>query len=91
MYTTVFGIPITLECQVYGHPTIRNIFWQKNVNGFITTISLGAVGIQGLTPNVPNLTITFPTKSDEGEYSCFAMNDLGQRGSLPTLLKVLGG
>ncbi|VDI21475.1 Hypothetical predicted protein [Mytilus galloprovincialis] len=33
----------------------------------------------------------FPGKSDQGEYTCIAVNDLGQRGSLPTLLSVSGG
>lgn len=79
-----------MDCFATAEPQVKYIVWQKNVNGFITTITHGAVGTQGISPTWPSLTIMFPTKSDQGEYTCFAVNDLGQRGSLPTLLKVSG-
>lgn len=90
-YTTVFGTPVTIDCFIIADPQVRYVFWQKNVNGYLTSITHGAVGTQGISPTIPSLTIMFPSKSDQGEYTCFGVNDLGQRGSIPTLLKVSGG
>ncbi|CAG2214958.1 unnamed protein product [Mytilus edulis] len=90
-YTTVFSNPVTLECMVIADPPVRYVFWQKNSEGYITSITHGTVGTQGISPTSPSLIIMFPTKSDQGEYTCVAVNDFGKRGSLPTLLKVLGG
>ncbi|CAG2212939.1 HMCN [Mytilus edulis] len=89
-YTTIFGTPVTLDCFVTSEPPVIYVVWQKNVNGHLTTITHGAVGTQGISQTSPSLTILFPGKSDQGEYTCFAVNDLGQRGSLPTILKVSG-
>lgn len=91
IYTTVFGSPITLQCIIMSDPPVRYVFWHKNVNGYLTTITHGTVGTEGISSKSPSLTIMFPGKSDQGEYTCIAVNDLGQRGSLPTLLSVSGG
>lgn len=80
-----------LKCTVHADPPVRHVFWKKSVNGFITTITPGTIGTQGSTPSNPSLTIVVPTNSDSGNYVCFAINDLGQRGSLSAELKVSGG
>ncbi|CAC5426426.1 unnamed protein product [Mytilus coruscus] len=89
-YTTVFGVQITLECAVIVDPPVRYVFWHKNINGYLTSIIHVAVGTQGISPTSSSLTIVFPGKSDQGEYICIAVNDLGKRRSLPTLLSVSG-
>lgn len=90
-YTTSYGTSIMLECTVHADPPVRHVFWKKSVNGLITTITPGTIGTQGSTPSNPSLIIVVPTNWDSGNYVCFAINDIGQRGSLSTELKVSGG
>lgn len=88
----MFGSPVTLHCDIKGDPKFTTVYWQKKSNvGLWSTITSGAVGIQGINVTQPSLTIVFPVKSDAGEYICIAVNAVGSSGSLPTFLSVMGG
>ncbi|CAC5357736.1 HMCN [Mytilus coruscus] len=92
MYSTIYGTPVTLHCDVIGDPLSTIIYWQKKRNGALwSIITSGAIGTQGINETQPSLTLMFPVKSDAGEYVCVAINPIGTSSSQPTLLTVIGG
>lgn len=92
LHTVVIGNRITMSCRVTAVPPAIEIYWWKRISGDIySTISSGTTGTTGASVEIPSLTLIMPTKSDSGEYYCFATNDIGTGGSLPTILTVIGG
>ncbi|CAC5384057.1 HMCN [Mytilus coruscus] len=89
-YEVVYGNRITLQCSVSSDPEANLVYWQKTVNGVLSTLSQNAFGTNGMTPNNPSLTIESATVYDSGAYLCSAANTVGTSSSQWTILSVTG-
>lgn len=56
-----------------------------------TVINRDSIGIDGVSPDMPSLTLQFSTHVDSGIYRCFATNVIGTSGSESLHLQVIGG
>lgn len=67
-------------------PVIK-VFWQRNQNGNILTISsdTNINKYSGSSPSTPHLTISDTNNGDAGSYICFAVNHAGT-GNSPTIV-----
>ena len=91
-YSVNTGSQVTLACTVTSSSPLTSVFWQRNVNGFVTTISstTNTNKYSGSTTSVPSLTIFDASNSDIGIYTCFATNAFGTGSSpLTTSLTVI--
>lgn len=84
---------VTLFCAVNSGISILHVFWQKKKNSYITTIGpyTNINKYSGSSPSTPQLTINNLDVDDEGEYTCFASNDVGIGQSSPTHLFITNG
>ncbi|XP_063428583.1 hemicentin-1-like isoform X6 [Mytilus trossulus] len=89
-YSVNIGASRTLECTVTASPTHDNVYWQRNINGVSTTITVNNNKYSGSTVSNPSLTINNADNNDEGFYICFATNSVGLGQSANTFLDVLG-
>ncbi|XP_052058077.1 hemicentin-1-like isoform X8 [Mytilus californianus] len=89
-YSVNIGASRTLECTVSASPTHTNVYWQRNINGVSTTITINNNKYSGSTVSNPSLTINNADNNDEGFYICFATNSVGTGQSANTYLDVLG-
>ena len=89
-YSVNIGNSITLECTVVASPTHNSVYWERNVNGVSTRITLNTGKYSGSTVNTPSLTISNAENNDEGFYICFATNSVGTGQSANTFLDVIG-
>ncbi|XP_071159627.1 hemicentin-1-like isoform X20 [Mytilus edulis] len=89
-YSVNIGASRTLECTVTASPTHNNVYWQRNINGVSTTITINNNKYSGSTVSNPSLTINNADNNDEGFYICFATNSVGLGQSANTFLDVLG-
>ena len=91
-YSVTTGGSVTLVCTVTSNLAIINVQWQRNVNGFITTITsnTNTNKYSGSTTTTPSLTIFSASSSDVGTYTCIASNVLGTSQSTSTQLSVTG-
>ncbi|CAG2188582.1 HMCN [Mytilus edulis] len=89
----MYGMSLTLECSVHTarHSPVREIYWQYNNNGVITTIVKDTDGISGSSIKIPSLTILYVTTSESGIYTCFAKDDNVTAKSKPINVTVIGG
>ncbi|CAG2228771.1 unnamed protein product [Mytilus edulis] len=78
-YSINAGGQITLACSVTSSSALNQVFWQRTVNGFVTTItsSTNTNKYSGSTTSVPGLTILNTDSNDQGTYQCFASNAFG--------------
>ncbi|XP_071148708.1 hemicentin-1-like [Mytilus edulis] len=92
-YIVMYGMSLTLECSVHTarHSPVREIYWQYNNNGVITTIVKDTDGISGSSIKIPSLTILYVTTSESGIYTCFAKDDNVTAKSKPINVTVIGG
>ncbi|XP_052080325.1 hemicentin-1-like isoform X2 [Mytilus californianus] len=92
-YIVMYGRSLTLECSVHTarqSPPVREIYWQYNNNGVLTTIVKDTDGISGSSIEVPSLTILDVTTSESGIYICFAKTNNGTGQSRPINVTVIG-
>lgn len=90
-YSSDYGKEVTIECTVTAIPDVIKIFWEKSVNGEISSINARTLGIQGSIVKNPSLIILNATLTDSGYYTCFAENKVGIGMSRTTYLNVHGG
>ena len=90
VYSVNNGGQVTLGCTVTSTSQVTSVFWQRNVNGFVTTITsnTNTNKYSGSTVNNPSLTIFNSASSDAGTYTCFASNGFGTGTSTSTSLTV---
>ncbi|XP_021370011.1 hemicentin-1-like [Mizuhopecten yessoensis] len=89
-YTTTSGSTVTLICSVSGSPAVTNVFWQRNINGVTSTITIDNSKYGGSTTSSPSLVIYSAASSDNGLYRCFATNSVGTGQSAQTTFTVTG-
>lgn len=89
-YISIAGTEITLECIVSSNPETILVYWEKKINGAMTTINANALGTNGSTTAAPSLTFKSTDISDSGLFTCFAVNELGTGFSNTTELTVTG-
>ncbi|XP_063406022.1 hemicentin-1-like [Mytilus trossulus] len=89
-YTIWYGQTVTLTCDITADPSLKFIYWERITNETRTVLNRGSIGIIGITPNNPSLTLKYSTKADTGVYRCFATNDVGTGRSEPLSLQVIG-
>lgn len=89
-YSVNIGSSRTLECTVTANPTHTNVYWQRNVAGQLTQITIDNVKYSGSTVGNPSLTVNNAENNDEGFYICFATNSVGTGQSANTYLDVIG-
>lgn len=87
----LYGEEVKITCNIIADPGVEIVYWKKEADGRTIIINHGAVGTQGVTPFNPSLILQSTTKADSGEYTCFAINDIGTGQSGSTLLNVIGG
>ncbi|CAG2207666.1 HMCN [Mytilus edulis] len=78
LYVSVAGSEITLECIVSSNHETILVYWEKNINGAMTTINANALGTNGISTAAPSLTFKSTDISDSGIFTCFAVNELGK-------------
>ncbi|CAC5425775.1 HMCN [Mytilus coruscus] len=90
-YTSWYSDNVTLMCNVSADPPVRFVYWKKEFNDRKNTvINRGSIGIDGISPDVPSLTLQYSTQVDSGVYRCFATNDVGTSSSESLHLQVIG-
>ena len=76
---------VTLLCEVTGVPDVTSVFWVKEVDGVFTSINILKTGnIYWPSLNIPSLKL-----SDNGDYTCHAVNEVGNTSSSDIRLEVL--
>lgn len=90
-YDVILGENITIACEIRSHPSPTKVFWQRNVTGEFTPITIDGVRVSGSSVASPSLTISFVTFEDDGEYICVVDNFVGEGRSNLTILSVIGG
>ena len=76
---------ITLFCEVTGVPTVTSVFLVKEVDGVFTSVNiLKTENIYWPSLNIPALKL-----SDGGDYTCHAVNEVGNTSSSAIRLEVL--
>ncbi|XP_071141762.1 cell adhesion molecule DSCAML1-like [Mytilus edulis] len=81
-----------IQCTVFGKPFPSSLSWKKRVNGdeqVETTVDLTGRKYSGGTVDCPSLTINDFDMSDEGTYSCQAINEAGEDCSKELLLECI--
>lgn len=87
-YETGIGYSITLVCLISkAVPDVSRVYWQRFKKNATTVLTTDSIGIEGVTPDFPSLTIASAKESMSGEYTCFAMNSVGTGSSFPTFLR----
>lgn len=87
-YETGVGYSVTLICRIAeALPAVSRVYWQRYKNNATTVITSDSIAVDGVTVDIPSLTITSVKESMSGEYTCFAINSVGTGSSFPTLLK----
>ncbi|XP_063437477.1 adhesion G protein-coupled receptor B1-like [Mytilus trossulus] len=78
-YSVNAGGQVTLACSVTSSSAVNQVFWQRNVNGFVSTITsnTNTNKYSGSSASVPGLTILNADGTDQGIYQCFASNAFG--------------
>ncbi|CAC5384058.1 HMCN [Mytilus coruscus] len=89
-YFIEYGENITLPCSVVSTPVQTNVYWEKTVDDRYTFIYSGTPGTHGISLSSPSLTIDSVVESDNGNYTCVAINSLGITQSMTSSLTVLG-
>ncbi|XP_071166138.1 hemicentin-1-like [Mytilus edulis] len=92
-YSVNLGGTVVLGCQVIANPSATNVYWQKLVNGVLTTVDMSTNNFNkysGSTVQSPSLTIISTTEADQGNYVCSATNSAGTASSSQTFLDVVG-
>ncbi|XP_076087724.1 cell adhesion molecule CEACAM2-like [Mytilus galloprovincialis] len=90
-YTAGYGKSVTMFCNITSDPIVTNVYWEKEFNDTTIVINNVTTGIQGISVDVPSMTIVTTTTSDIGNYRCIATNDVGTGCSETTRLEVIGG
>lgn len=90
-YFVEYGKTFTLPCSVLSTPVQTNVYWEKTVHGRDTFIYSGTTGTRGISLSSPSLTIDSVVETDNGNYTCIAINSLGITQSMTSSLIVLGG
>lgn len=90
-YFVKYGKNITLPCSVSSTPIQSNVYWEKTVDDRDTFIYSGTTGTRGISLSSPSLTIDSVLETDNGNYTCIAINSLGITQSMTSSLTVLGG
>lgn len=90
-YSAHYGKEHTLYCSVTASPVHVDVYWEFEKNGDVRRIRSETSGIRGVTKDNPSLTIPFVTISDDGYYTCFAVNIVGIGISRPVRLSVNAG
>ncbi|XP_052062340.1 hemicentin-1-like [Mytilus californianus] len=82
---------VTIECIVESTIEIDNVYWIHNSSGEIKTIYGNSTDdkYSGSSPKVPSLTITSSDFSDEGLYTCIAVNDIGPGSSAAVFVDIV--
>ncbi|XP_033751318.1 hemicentin-1-like isoform X3 [Pecten maximus] len=90
-YTIITGASVTLQCTVFGTPSVTGVTWTRTYsNGVSTTIGVNGQKYAGSSVNNPSLTIFNADSSDQGTYVCTATNSLGSGQSPSVSLSVTG-
>lgn len=89
-YFVEYGKTFTLPCSVLSTPVQTNVYWEKTVHGRDTFIYSGTTGTRGISLSSPSLTIDSVVETDNGNYTCIAINSLGITQSMTSSLIVLG-
>ena len=78
---------MTLVCTVTSNLPVTNVYWQRNIGGSVTTItvSTNTNKYSGSTTTTPSLTIFSVQQSDVGTYTCYGSNNVGTDQSSTTL------
>ncbi|XP_071178853.1 myosin light chain kinase, smooth muscle-like [Mytilus edulis] len=87
-YSVTTGESVTLECIVNANPSVVAIRWTRNLNGAITEIDNKSTRFSGNKPSNPSLTILSTSITDQGCYTCFASNFLGEKSSRQIVLYI---
>lgn len=90
-YQVDYGDNVTINCTVDAEPQVTDIFWIKSDSQQIITLNTGLPGTEGMTVDVPSLTITYATETDAGLYACYAINKRGTGNSKTARVTVKGG
>ena len=91
-YQALVGNTITLGCTVTANPFAQSVYWERDINGVVTTIgpSTNPSKYGGSTTVNPSLTINDLDFSDEGNYRCHATNIVGTGRSSQGFLDIQG-
>ncbi|CAG2234906.1 HMCN [Mytilus edulis] len=81
----------TIECIVESTIKINNVYWIHNSSGVIKTLHGNSTDdrYSGSSLFVPSLTITYAEFSDEGQYTCVAVNDIGSGSSAAVFVDIV--
>lgn len=86
-YETYYGLSATLLCIITNFgPSVYMVYWKRFINNATTIITSETIGVVGSSIDNPSITIAFARESMSGEYSCFAVNNVGTGSSLPVVL-----
>lgn len=75
--TAEYGHSVILECSITADPPVVTVYWQKEHDGIKTNITSATPGFDGITTNIPSLTIKETNESDSGIYVCYGANIVG--------------
>ncbi|XP_071154412.1 neuroglian-like [Mytilus edulis] len=91
-YTVVYGEQVTLDCTIWSKPDLKNVSWEREINGTAVCVDLGNTSkYLGSNKTWHSLLILDADFSDAGKYYCQGeTTDLSGRSS-ETLLDVIGG
>lgn len=83
---------MTLECTIWSKPELKNVSWEREINGTAVCVDLGNTSkYLGSNKTWHSLLILDADFSDAGKYYCQGeTTDLSGRSS-ETLLDVIGG
>ncbi|CAC5381762.1 unnamed protein product [Mytilus coruscus] len=84
-------ISLKVDGVVKANPPHFEVYWIQETYKGKTIIRHGDSGTSGSTTNNPSLTINTTTTTDPGQYTCVAVNVVGNGSSQVTVLNVIGG
>jgi hypothetical protein len=86
-YSVTTGNTVTLVCTVTSNLPVTNVYWQRNIGGSVTTITVSTNPnkYSGSTTTTPSITIFSVQQSDVGTYTCYGSNSVGTDQSSTTL------
>ncbi|XP_052093957.1 neuroglian-like [Mytilus californianus] len=91
-YTVVYGEQVTLQCTIWSKPDLKNVSWEREINGTAVCVDLGNnskyIGSNTTWPSLLILDVDF---SDAGNYCCQGGTIDSSGRSSETSLVVIGG